>query len=392
MNPPPGKSRKAAHIALVVLFAAAIALPGLCTLFGLAPASALQEKRRLAPFPAFRLSRGVLLAFPQAFEAYFNDHFTFRDQLVWGYNYAKARGLSVSPCPDVVIGKEGWLYIREGLRDGSHAVRPFTPEELARWTAVLEERRQWLADRGVRFLVVVAPDKHTIYPEYLPDAVKPLPRESRLDQLMAYAPAHSGLAIIDLREPVLRAKSAERVYHKTDTHWNERGALAGEVRIAEALAAWFPHIQPLSRSSHSLTTLKTEGGDLAIMLGLPGAYQEERLSLLPRVARLAHPASIDTPPPARPDLPEYAMPRAFEGDQDFLPKAVLYHDSFGTALNPFLCEHFRRVVTVRQDSFDPVLIEREHPDVVLYEFVERKLSIGPPDNHLLSTVKIGGPP
>jgi alginate O-acetyltransferase complex protein AlgJ len=387
MNPQPRRSQKAAHIVLVVLFAVAIALPGLCSLFGMTRASALQEKRRLAPFPAFRLSRGVLLAFPQRFEAYFNDHFAFRDQLVWGYNWAKVRCLGVSPCPNVFIGKDGWLYFREGLRDGNHAVLPFKQEELARWTTTLEERRQWLADQGIRFLVVVAPDKHTIYPEYLPEAVKPLPRESRLDQFMAYAPAHSGLSIIDLREPLLRAKSAERVYHKTDSHWNERGAFAGNGRVEEALAAWFPRIHPLSRSSYSSNAVDTEGGDLAAMLGLPGSYREDYLNLPPRLPRLAHAAAIDAAQPARTDLPEYAKPLAFESDQDFLPKAVIYHDSFGIGLAPFLCEHFRRIVTIRQDSFDAALIEREHPDVVLYEFVERRLALPPPSNDFPSAAK-----
>jgi len=375
-----------------MLFAAAIALPGLCSLFGLSPASALQEKRRLASFPAFRLSRGVLLAFPQAFETYFNDHFAFRDQLVWGYNWTKAQCLGVSPCPNVLIGKEGWLYYRDGLRDGSHAVLPLKQEELARWTTALEERRQWLAGRGVRFLVVVAPDKHTIYPEYLPETVKPLPRESRLDQLMAYAPAHSHLSIIDLREPLLRAKSAARVYHKTDSHWNEQGAFAGNGRIEEALAVWFPRIHPLSRSSYAPIAVEAEGGDLAAMLGLPGSYREEYLSLMRRGPQLAHAAAIDAALPARTDLPEYAKPSAFESGRDFFPKAFFYHDSFGNGLKPFLCEHFCRIVTIQQNTFDAALVEREHPDVVLYEFVERSLAFPPPGNDFLSAAAgTGGP-
>ena len=52
---------------------------------------------------------------------------------------------------------------------------------------------------------------------------------------------------------------------------------------------------------------------------------------------------------------------------------IIARDSFNTNLAPFLAEHFSRIVYAAGTFFDRTLIEDEHPDVVIQEFVERVL-------------------
>jgi len=54
-------------------------------------------------------------------------------------------------------------------------------------------------------------------------------------------------------------------------------------------------------------------------------------------------------------------------------RAVVYRDSMAIPLIPLLSENFRRVVYVSSQRLDPALIERERPDVVIEELVERNL-------------------
>jgi hypothetical protein len=56
-----------------------------------------------------------------------------------------------------------------------------------------------------------------------------------------------------------------------------------------------------------------------------------------------------------------------------LPTLVMFRDSFGTALGDLLSRHFRKAVYVTSDLFDRDLIDRERPDVVIVEMVERAL-------------------
>ena len=46
----------------------------------------------------------------------------------------------------------------------------------------------------------------------------------------------------------------------------------------------------------------------------------------------------------------------------------------GRELVPLLAENFSRVVFVSSRRLDPALIERERPDIVIEEFVERSLN------------------
>jgi hypothetical protein len=54
------------------------------------------------------------------------------------------------------------------------------------------------------------------------------------------------------------------------------------------------------------------------------------------------------------------------GDPD-QPTAVVFRDSFATALIPFLSNHFERVVYQLNPDIDPRLIAREVPDVVIHQ-------------------------
>lgn len=370
MHSLPRTIRWAGNVLIVTLFVGALALPMVSSLFGFAPAPSLQEKRRRAEAPVFKLRRAVLAEFPAKFEAYFNDNFPFRDQLVLWHNFVKVRALKTSPCPKVLIGKDGWLYYEEGLLDHDRAVAPLTEEQLAAWLRMLEGRRQWLAARGIRFVVVFAPDKQTVYPEYLPGWVKRVGLSPRLDQFLAYARAHSDLTIIDLREPLREAKKQEVVYFKTDTHWNYRGAFVGDGRIAEVLSQWYPNVQPLARATYFPASRRCVG-DMTTMLGLPpfAAVQDEDQLL---EARAPSPLRWEHNAAAGEGVPDHLS----EGPPSDLPTAVLLHDSFGAALLPYFSQHFRRTAYSERgrDQFDPLLIEREKPDVVVCQFVERRLA------------------
>ena len=53
--------------------------------------------------------------------------------------------------------------------------------------------------------------------------------------------------------------------------------------------------------------------------------------------------------------------------------ALVYRDSMADALIPLLSENFRRVVYVTR-PFQRALVERERPDVVIDELVERNMT------------------
>lgn len=368
--------RKLADWAVIVVFIGAIALPLLGSLTP-SRSDSSDDLRELAARPRLHLKGSVLKAFPAQFEQYWNDHFAFRTKLIRALNVAKVRWLHVSTSANVLLGRASWLfYTPQPIGQDHDCVRPFTTLELERWRLALEHRHEWLARRGCRYLLFIPPDKQTVYPEYADPGSLPLRTRTRLDQLLEHLEEHhSPVQVVDVRPAMLAAKERERLYHRTDSHWNDRGAFVGYTQVASTLTKWFPMIEPMSRSAFR-ATVDARGGDLGMMVGLSEREEWLRLEpLSPWRSRMTN----DVVWPAGAVFP-LGKPFATECDDSRLPRAVVFHDSFMLALYPFLSQHFRRAAYVWQDDFYPEVVERERPNIVLQELLERKLGTATPND------------
>src|SRR5437868_10068018 len=102
-------------------------------------------------------------------EKYFSEHLAVRDAVIACHGRIKAEWLRTSPNPQVWLGRGGWLFFNQAAVAG--AVSPGDPafaDRLDRWAEALSARRAWLAKRGINYLIVLAPDKQSVYPEYVP--------------------------------------------------------------------------------------------------------------------------------------------------------------------------------------------------------------------------------
>ena len=351
-------------IASVVIFAAALSAPLVGMWAGLGQLQAQEEKRRLAPLPIVTPDPRSWAAAPSAFTAYFYDHFGFRKTLVHVDALVKIKVLGESTSPDVVVGEQGWLYYSAAHSlDSYRGVASFGPGELHQWTTALGRMRDWLASRNIRFYVILPPDKHTIYPEYLPASVKRGAAATRLETLIT-ALRQTNIDVIDIRDNLLRAKSTGLLYHRTDTHWNGNGGYVAYEAIVSELSRAFPRMHPPYPRSDFKPWARRVTGDLNSMLGLTRGYEEEIMVLVPRKdAALQH-------ADGKLVITERNDPQ--------LPRMVMMRDSFANFLITLLSQHFSRAVFIWDNNFDPALMELERPDLVLSELVERRLVEGVP--------------
>lgn len=330
---------------LAGLFVATIWLPIVVAPF--ADGFSSFEARRPAPFPELKLDSGTLSRFSGAFELWQRDHFGARSELIQWQSLLKYRLLHLSSSPDVVLGKEGFLHYRPEL-EAHLPGTAFTPEELQRWRAHLESEQAFAAAHGARFLFLIAPDKSTIYPETLPDDARWRSPVSRLDQLIAALGPRPAVELIDPRDRLRSLKAQGLVYEKTDTHWNERGALAATALIAERLGRVLPPFEEQPRPAG-------EGGDLARMLSLPRLLREDRV-----------------------------QERRQPGQAAAAPKGAVYllHDSFGLRLLPLLPAVFERVEAAVGQVPRVEPLQALQPDAIVVELVERSLGGEPPPDPL----------
>jgi alginate O-acetyltransferase complex protein AlgJ len=334
------------------------------------------ENRQLASMPEFVLDINTLKDYPQLFETYFNDNFGLRKILLGSLSDIKVNILHKSPVETVLLGKEGWLYYnRNKLIDDYRGLKPYTAQQLALWKNTIENRQKWLADQGIKYLFVVAPEKHSIYPEFIPDNLHKIKEKTRLDQLLVYFQDHSRIRLMDLREPLQQAKSHDLIYYKTGTHWTDKGAYIAYTRIMDQLIPWFPELSTIDQTSCVFKQADTEQ-DLSNMLGLSKKMTERNYFM-----GLKTPCARGLPQNIFPDAPkDFDGSIIVKGCSKGRLRAVVFRDSFFSMIEPFLSEHFECIYYVWDRysySVLKALIAKIHPDIVIEERVERYLSIVP---------------
>lgn len=363
--------RRIRYTLLIASFLAIIYLPGIGMI--LRPQEAASQKgreeSRAMPKLTWRLSS--IVSYPKDFGEYFRFNFGFRQTLIHWHTKFAGEALDQSSSPMVVEGKQGWLFYGEPRTvDDYRGLLPFTPEQLQQWQQALEQRRDWLAAQGIPFLFVVCPDKHTIYPEYMPDRLNRVHDQTRLDQLMAYMKKHSTVEILDLRPTLWEWKTRYLCYQPQETHWNGVGAFAGYQRIAKRLRQWYPDLRVLEldecvfyqRQNPDTDLLRLQGKEdtLTVMDGIsPTQPFEARIWTDANDVRASGSTVLYSHRETAP-----------------IPRVLMICDSFSTYPMPFLAEHFAdaRYIWGGGDGFDPQDVLDWQPDIVIQELVERGLS------------------
>lgn len=365
---------KKTNLILSICFLACIAFFAIASWLSAPPAVLTDENRKTSKMP--RLSKKNLLAFPQAFEAYFNDRLFSRSDLVRTRNLFRFKFWELSNAPNILVGKNGWLYfLGETGSVLTAPEKPYTQAELEQWKNVLTARARYFSERGSKYVFVVAPNKQSVYPEFFPLFTA---KNTRLDQLSKYLGQYPEVPFINLKDPLISGKNdGNNLYFKTDTHWNELGAFVADRYITSLLSVSIPAIQPIALSGAKIGKETFNNGDCTKLMGLFGWIKESAPQVKLADQRLepqfekgnGYATEIST------------FQKLLRGGRDVrapynrqLPKAVVFHDSFGEQIKPYLATHFSRAAfQLRQADLavDLDLVAAEKPDVVIQEVVER---------------------
>jgi alginate O-acetyltransferase complex protein AlgJ len=339
-------------------------------------ASVADENRWPAALPGASSTLQDWQAFPGRFERYFNDHFGARTHLLAVDQWAKAVFFGVSPVSTVLVGKQGWLYFlgedAKAFDRWYRGIDAFTDAEIAALRGEFLHRREYLGHLGIAYLIVVVPEKYSVYPEFLPDWAKPVTPTTALDRVADDLVQHPELHFVDLRPALRAAKQNERVYYKTDSHWNLVGASVGYRVLMAELERLLPGLSTVaSRRPPYDPAVDFYSGDLSRMVGATARFREDDIAPLWKILAdtWPHCASRDTAGETPGfEFYVYVCPRPPRY------RALVYRDSMAIPLIPLLSENFVRTTYVSTRRMDPALVERLQPDIVIEELVERTLN------------------
>ncbi len=325
------------------------------------------EKRKLAEFPAFGLE--TIDAFPKSFETFFADHLGFRDLFTLVNSGIKILAFQKSPVDWMLPGKDGWLYYTgESSMDDVLGKASLKQAELEKWRISLQGKSNWLNRQGIRYFFMIAPDKQTIYPEYLPDYIQSRHApQKRLDQFLSHMQDRSDVPILDVRADLTAAKKNHQIYYRTDTHWNWSGGWIAYQKMMERIAGWFPFVTPISPNRVNVADMPYKHGDLTMGWGwMMGEREMARWVTQPCQANPV------------PRLNERSFEKKCPGTK---LRAIVWRDSFLMLIEPFLSESFNQVIYVWQPNYDhhlmKQLVAEIQPDLVIEERIERSLGAAP---------------
>jgi len=127
----------------------------------------------------------------------------------------------------IIIGKHHQLYERWYIEDYCKIRRPMRRELVAARARQIRELQSELQSRGVPLIILITPNKASIYPEDIPEGFCESPKFSSRDYdnfMSEFAAQH--VRIVDGRKVTLAAKAAAAVplFCQGGTHWNGLGA------------------------------------------------------------------------------------------------------------------------------------------------------------------------
>lgn len=282
-----------------------------------------------------------------------------------------------------LIGRDGWLFYRPGVRYATDRPTLSESQVIDQAHQAIVAFRDALAQRDILLLVVIAPNKETVYPDRLSAQAREIasfrnPQTSQLcDRLRA-----AGVETVDLGEvfcayrAASAADKAQVLYLAQDSHWSPAGVELAARVVADRIEmlAWLtPNGFAFARQA--VTTQRL--GDLVRMLQVPQlehTIPAERVTCQQVVDAEGTPLRLDDSNAEVLVLGDSFL-RIYEQDEPGsagftsqlayelgCPVAGLINDGGGTTL-------------VRQELYRrPALLRKKR--VVVWEFVERDIRFG----------------
>lgn len=371
---------KGRNITTILILLVFMFLPLFVSIYKEDNLSSEKEKRKLANLPAMPESFDDIRKFPDLFDKYYSDNFGLRNYFLNYFKHLKFK-LGDAPTAAVTIGKDGWLFLGSIKKGGNIFHDPigdamntnlYSSHELRMHAKYIIAVHDWLMEKGIKYVFVIAPSKHSIYFDKLPDYITKLARYSATDQLVNYLGAHTQVPVVDLREPLLNEKNNHPLYYVTGTHWNFLGGNIAQYVIMQDLKKMFPEkISPTLYDYpifeyHEATDRgleKAAGIEISPIAMAPYPVFEPGTSAVFDTMLDNNGKSIER-------KTHTVINEANQID------ALIYHDSFFKILKPYFTRKLRHSTLVWHRITYGSLnkqIKLRKPDIVIEQWVERIL-------------------
>jgi alginate O-acetyltransferase complex protein AlgJ len=240
--------------------------------------------------------------------------------------------------PAVIQGKGGWLFLGDDVK-----TRCTTRSLPATVVAKLNRLSDLIRKSGRTFVLMIAPDKSSVYPQYLPKSY--LGRDCAPAYTTAFWKAfdqHIPPGYVDVRTPLIQQAKTSPVplYRPLDSHWDMEGISIEAQLMAKALDP------ALARGTHVEDRgTYTPIGDLTYLLGQP---RKDTLPARPLVRD-----GVTMTPGSDLSLHYYRVSQIHNTSTDaplYQPKTLILGDSFTDTSKQYIAPYFADLTMIHNQS------------------------------------------
>ncbi len=285
-------------------------------------------------------------------EAYVTANFGFRTMFINMNSQISKDIFHTSGVDSVVLGNQGYLYYADTVNDYLGIIS-LNEREQFNIIHSLELIQENVQSKNAKFLFLIAPNKNSLY-DYMPYNYVKVSEKGNADKILEQL---KNVNTIDLFS--LFHNQSEELYHKLDSHWNNKGAYLVFQEMMENLSK-----ETDKYADVSVERRKDFAGDLYKMLNPSGKEKDWNYyySLDNQYHYLTRTRSVEQ---------SYIETENTREDGSLL----MFRDSFGNALLPFLANVYKNAVFDKNIPYDLRKMDAYQADTVVIEIAERNLSL-----------------
>ena len=254
----------------------------------------------------------------------------------------------------VLIGYDGYMFYQDTIND--FIGEGFLHDQIYdRAVTLLSSYSKFATDHGMKFYFVIAPNKNSVYPDYMPEGYT-MASYRRYDQFIEIV-KKSGITAVDLRgamSAAVKANPSQNLYYKYDTHWNNHAGYIAYETTMNLVRRDYPNAVLHAKNEYQINYCETYMKDQAYYLGYYSYFKDYGPVYTLKSGRTATLTSY-TP---RDGWGQFAFAYectsgANKGYSDKLyyykyrndyntgaPNAYIFRDSYSIAMAPFLKDSF----------------------------------------------------
>ena len=319
-----------------------------------APTMVTTENKKLSELPKIKDENGINFNYLGQLGDYFQDHFAFRQQMVSANASIYGKIFGASTTDQVLIGNNNWMYYT-GTLDDYLVENVMTDRAIENAVHNIKLMQNYVEGRNSQFILVIAPNKNSIYDENMPYYYKKGDSENNYEKLKNRM-IQEEIHFVDLHTAF--QDTDEVLYLERDSHWTNKGAVLAYNLIMSQTSLDYDTYENVPYEVR-----KNHLGDLTEMLYPLNSelenneyYQKEWLWSYVNKVTDNMDEWIETKSPSENGT------------------VLMYRDSFGESMLPFFAEAFGKGYFSRLVPYDLGNIVKYEPDYTIIERVERRIS------------------